>query len=1439
LQTDAVQDGLSISLKVDGEYLVSGNFDGQIRYLGPNVTIGNNPHFYSSESAARQAISAWQEAREENPDRYPAPGNENDIYPAADIWSLYERDGQFLVSGIKNDSVVHLHPNATVDDRPYIYESRAKAEEAILEWLSENRGTDSEIRPANREALVYGLENESLSGKGWKSVRTYNSSLRTTSTDHVVQGRLYDSKGVPVKNATVVLHSNPRRTSTNQHGEYIFTNVSEGNHTLYAFPKNTSRNVAPQDIKLEIKSSGGASVFRSDPNAVYFERDGEAVLNRISLQMVDSQKIVVNGQGQNLTGNITVKQATNTGEYNLELTGAYNSTIGKEFISGKSSTKDLRVEGNEETETTFVAVSANETYALQDIDGAYQSGEPNPSITLIGNRHPENATITLYGQYNTTDVILTGNTNKVRTIEVNGSINPIGGSRNNEPQLTIYGSNRTEPFSSTRSKASNTEYTKKVPGNSEPINTKIELTGNTLVGTAQSRYIRSAGDVQVGGNIAPSNTVVTFYPETELSNHSVTGTGTEIVDISGNMDPESTNTDDGVKVTLFGRETSTDRAFTGTGTGSVTNNGNIDSRANISVTGAETENQRSVTGTGTGQITNNGNIDTEATVTIQGATTDLGTQTASGTLSDGNSVSINVDGNVPAENVQLELTGKTKETHIRDDEGQCKRKRLRDSADYTNCYDDNEWISLEKHNTYKIDWYVKSQAGMEHNGDEPLSAKSVLRVDGHGTIAYSRTKCEEWSHCSIHDDDDNEKEDFQSGVTTVHIGDTDYPDVVMRASTNIGDYGMAGAKADAEVWRLDGPGKTTVSVDGNSISTKDIGPGGKATVDLGTLEPGTHTIKIDSQSGVGANYTASWDEKQATSDLSVDANGDGNNYLTRSSPLREGQTVQTTTTISPGESTVSVNNNGPTPTWDASFAEITATNDIQADLNNDGATDIDRSAPLRAGQSVKRTVTIEPGSNTVSINYGGPKPSWTGTISETTATENTTVETNGGSASADTILKENEDADVRLSTLEPGNNTVNLTTVDGPKPKWTIYYTANSTTKDPTVDVDQDGKAEATYSGAITSPTTVEFDGLSPGSNAVEASSRSGPNPEIEIRFRNRTATKNPKVSVGNETFQHIGLLRQGETATFELSELDQGDTKISASTDAGEVDYLLSGNAVFLLEDPGVDYDADELNDAGYQGTLDEDQSVTVEAPGLRHGEQRLEFNAEVNEIEYELAYTERNVTKTPGFDIGGATACKQPGITGKAQECDVPTSNLTLGANELDLSTINGTVSYEVEYTAVTAPTTTTVSLNGTKHEYPSEFSGTGPLPDEATASETKNISSLQPGTYPVSIQTEKVDGLDTAADVTVTFSNNSYQSVKPTVVVISPNGTIHTKTVPESALSSSGELTGTYRMGLGEAWFDEGENQIIVRTPASTTINATLRGEGLVNQTRQFAG
>jgi len=1356
-----------------------------------------------------------------------------------------------LVSGVKDGNVIYLHPNATVKERPHIYDNRADAEAAILEWLAQNQGGDTNIRPTSEEELLgdggsgegFNWDDSSLSAEGYTPVKNYNSSLRTTETDFVVQGRLYTSDGAPISNATVEIHSTPRTVQTNEHGEYVFTNVSEGSHTLSAYPKNSSESVAPSDVDLHVRSDGQVSVTNSSTGAIYFEDESSAILNRISLKMQDSEQVYITGEGQNLTSNITLYQENNVQNYEVTFTSAYNSSLSTETIYGKSNSDEFLIEGNEESKTTFLSVRANETVAYQDIDGSYTAGDPNPTVELLGNKHPEDATITLYGQYNTTDVTLTGDSNTVRTVDIGGSVNPVGDSKNNEPVLTIYGANRTEPFSRTRTDISNHGHTETIPGNSKPINTKIKLSGNTLIGSEQSRQVGYQGTTEVGGNIDPSGTTATFYPETELSDYSISGTGIETVTISGNMDPEPSDSGDDPKIAVKGRETTSERSISGSGSGSVENNGNIESTAEITLSGAEETNQRSITNTGTHDITNNGNLDTSATVTIQGETNSLGTQSQSGQLTAGEVDSLSVDGNVHAQNAELTLTSSPTTTNkdfhsFEDDSNDANSARWHLSGSYCDDgmrYDSHE-MTLNNVNgeiqSITERWAVREGYDNSYTVDIDWTYKAYLIKDDGSKEYLGEDTDSVWS--SRYSDPSTGKfvidglsvDPPKDGEVTIRMEGSGY----WTCPSGRIQYSTAELIVDQKA-----ANDVDVSVDGSTEASSVSLVDRSETISLNELETGDHSVSI---SGAGVvDYEASWDERKAPKDISVDTDEDGDAELVRSSPLPEGESISTTTELSPGSTTISVSNSGPTPSWEASFTEVTATDNIQADLNNDGTTDIERNSPLRSDQSITRTVSMEPGTNTVSVDYTGAEPGWSGTISETSATENPTVTVNKESATSEGILTEGETATLRVSGLESGENTIDLSTVDGPKPAWTLYYTANSTTKNPTVDVGGDGEVDASHSGAITSPTTVDLNGLSPGDNQITASSGSGPTPQVRVTFKNRTATENPSASIGGETVSHTGILRQGDTATFDLSKVDQGENTVSVSTDAGEVDYTLSGDSVYLLEDPGVDYDSDALNDAGYQGTLDEGESVAVEADDLRHGTHDLDFNSEVNQIEYKLSYTERNVTKTPSFGLGGVTTCKEPGITGAAQECDVPVANLSTGDNQVNLSTVNGSVNYEIEYKAVTVPEKASTTVNGTTYEYPADFNGSDKLSQDYTRGATRTIPSLHPGIHTTTISSEPVDGLDTAVYVQVAFSNRSYRSESPQVQVENSEGDTYNKTVPDTALAADGRLVGRHRVTLQEDWLTEGQNTIRIRSGGESVVNATLRGDSVINQTREF--
>ena len=177
---------------------------------------------------------------------------------------------------------------------------------------------------------------------------------------------------------------------------------------------------------------------------------------------------------------------------------------------------------------------------------------------------------------------------------------------------------------------------------------------------------------------------------------------------------------------------------------------------------------------------------------------------------------------------------------------------------------------------------------------------------------------------------------------------------------------------------------------------------------------------------------------------------------------------------------------------------------------------------------------------------------------------------------------------------------------DGGRFDWSLDYTERTGTEDPSVDVDGDGTADASYSGVLASGETVtrEIASLSSGSVTVDTSTTVGPLPDWTIPYDEEIATENPTADLdgdGTADASHSGVLASGQTSTANASGLSTGDNSVTFAVDGdSEVDWSIDYDRVEYTESPSIDVDGDGTAEASYSGLLGPGQTATEELPTL-----------------------------------------------------------------------------------------------------------------------------------------------------------------------------------------------------------------------------------------------
>lgn len=214
------------------------------------------------------------------------------------------------------------------------------------------------------------------------------------------------------------------------------------------------------------------------------------------------------------------------------------------------------------------------------------------------------------------------------------------------------------------------------------------------------------------------------------------------------------------------------------------------------------------------------------------------------------------------------------------------------------------------------------------------------------------------------------------------------------------------------------------------------------------------------------------------------------------------------------------------------------------------------------------------------------------------------------------------------------------------------------------------------------------------------------------------------------------------------------------------------------------------------------------------------------------------------PRVTVRGAetTVCSVTPSTG-SHVCDIPSRVIQkheTPGSPFEMRVTNGSVRYRLNYTAAVGPANLSVTINGFDYRYPWSFQqGTdaggngdtlGRLGLESRVSGT--ITALQTGTNTVTIDTQPVDGLQTAVRAALNYTEGGQQVGQPAVTVVNAAGS-HTRSVPERLLID-GAFVGTANMTLPREWFMPGKNVLRVSTPGSATVHARVIAETATNQT-----
>jgi len=306
------------------------------------------------------------------------------------------------------------------------------------------------------------------------------------------------------------------------------------------------------------------------------------------------------------------------------------------------------------------------------------------------------------------------------------------------------------------------------------------------------------------------------------------------------------------------------------------------------------------------------------------------------------------------------------------------------------------------------------------------------------------------------------------------------------------------------------------------------------------------------------------------------------------------------------------------------------------------------------------------------------------------------------------------------------------------------------------------------------------------------------------------------------------------ETRTVQLEKGDSVHTHYEMEGPAiSEVDV----EAKKIAKDPGtvtVDVNGEKYRVSG----VDRGETKSISIGNLQTDGNTIKITSSNGDVALgtDLTWTERIGTENPQVEIGGTSICQKDGVLTGSMQCDIPTSDINPGQYTLGIQTDRGSAEYNLTYHAQAVPTNGVVEIAGTEYTYSDDFDQTGPMPSDPENQSRINISALELGINSISIESNKVDGIQTEFDAALFYTGEARRTYQPSVIVTNADGETHSKDIPEDDLQN-GTLHGTVTMDLPAEWFSEGQNTIRVNTADSSQVHAIVEGSGLTYQYNQF--
>ncbi|MDR5657757.1 carboxypeptidase-like regulatory domain-containing protein [Halodesulfurarchaeum sp. HSR-GB] len=410
----------------NGTHVVAGEIDGEVVFLHPNADYHTEPYFYDLSGAAEQSILYWTSLAQTNdlPEVYPVTESEvrnvlsewdsdetkADIWDSTDLgnWTIYTNGSAYVATSVLDGETVYLQPNATATSSVAYFDSPTNLLSALSEWRENNPNIyPHRISEAPDLGSGWELIDEQETDSGDEFTTTDDDSLSspnetnsTNTSSGTISGTVRDANDDPVSGATVTLHSDPITNTTDSNGEFTFTDVPEGDHTIHVEPPEGTDLAAPQNTSIYVSEEGEVTPQNDPDNVLYLENaDGTISQNRLTFVAQEKQPIEIQGTGSNVASTIEVANPSNIDDVDVTLEPEYTAVQRSKVLKGSSVSETLSLEGNTEPRNQTLYIQGD--LATQQVT---EQGVANGTtqFDIKGNVPPRNTLLSLTSDVNET-----------------------------------------------------------------------------------------------------------------------------------------------------------------------------------------------------------------------------------------------------------------------------------------------------------------------------------------------------------------------------------------------------------------------------------------------------------------------------------------------------------------------------------------------------------------------------------------------------------------------------------------------------------------------------------------------------------------------------------------------------------------------------------------------------------------------------------------------------------------------------------------------------------------------------------------------------------------------------------------------------------------------------------------------------------------------------